>query len=132
MNTRFAIVNPEDLQIYGTYMSEVSLFDGQKGSWPHIQMPGNIDVTVAMCIKDDEGNLMFVEDEEKKAVITATRFTELRKERNRRLAETDWVVLPDVQMDEVTKNQWLSYRQALRDLPNTISNIDNVVWPQSP
>ena len=59
----------------------------------------------------------------------------LRIERNRRLAETDWWVLPD---RSPTQAQ-LDYRQALRDLPETAdpyvdeySNIVNVTWPEVP
>lgn len=58
-----------------------------------------------------------------------------RTERNRRLAETDWWVLPD---RSPTQAQ-LDYRQALRDLPETAdpyvdehSNIVNVTWPEIP
>ena len=39
----------------------------------------------------------------------------LRLERNRRLAETDFLALGDVTMSD----EWKAYRQALRDLPAT-------------
>ena len=58
-----------------------------------------------------------------------------RTERNRRLAETDWWVLPD----RTPTQAQLDYRQALRDLPETTdpyvdehSNIVNVTWPEVP
>ena len=40
---------------------------------------------------------------------------ELRIVRNEKLAETDWSQSPDV--PSTTKDKWLTYRQALRDLP---------------
>ena len=58
-----------------------------------------------------------------------------RTERNRRLTETDWWVLPD----RTPTQAQLDYRQALRDLPETTdpyvdehSNIVNVTWPEVP
>ena len=47
-----------------------------------------------------------------------------REERNRRLAETDWMACSDVTMS----NDWKTYRQALRDLP-THSNWPNLKVP---
>jgi hypothetical protein len=47
-----------------------------------------------------------------------------RAERNRRLAETDWMACSDVTMS----NDWKTYRQALRDLP-THSNWPNLKVP---
>jgi len=52
---------------------------------------------------------------------TATRN---REERNRRLAETDWMACSDVTMSE----DWKTYRQALRDI-TTHSNWPNLKVP---
>ena len=59
----------------------------------------------------------------------------LREERNQKLAETDWWVLPDRTASQAQKD----YRQALRDLPSTASpkldeqgNLTNVTWPTKP
>ena len=59
----------------------------------------------------------------------------LREERNRRIAETDWWVLPDRTSSQEQKD----YRQALRDLPSTAEpqldkqgNLINVTWPTKP
>ena len=59
----------------------------------------------------------------------------LREERNRKLQETDWWVLPDRTASQEQKD----YRQALRDLPSTSSpeldvqgNLTNVTWPTKP
>ena len=48
----------------------------------------------------------------------------LREERNRRLAETDWWASSDLTM---TAEQ-TAYRQALRDITETYSSLDTVVW----
>jgi len=59
----------------------------------------------------------------------------LRKQRNRKLKETDWWCCSD---QTPTKAQ-LDYRQALRDLPSTatptldeIGNLQNITWPKKP
>jgi len=52
----------------------------------------------------------------------------LRAERNQRLANTDWWVLPD----RTPTQAQLDYRQALRDITNTYTSLDDVVWPTQP
>lgn len=52
----------------------------------------------------------------------------IRNERNKLLAETDFYALSDVTMTTEMSN----YRQALRDLPSTQSNPDDVVFPTKP
>lgn len=54
-----------------------------------------------------------------------------RIERNFRLAETDWVVIKQLELTGVVSQNWLSYRQALRDLPQT-GNFDGNNWPVKP
>ena len=55
----------------------------------------------------------------------------LRQERNRKLAETDFYALSDVTMSDDMK----TYRQNLRDLPDgkdTVEKCNNVTWPTKP
>lgn len=44
----------------------------------------------------------------------------LRDKRNRHLNSSDWRVLPDSPFTPEQRQQWIDYRQALRDLPDTI------------
>ena len=56
---------------------------------------------------------------------------QLRKDRNRKLAETDFYALSDVTMS----SDMQTYRQNLRDLPSgkdTVEKCDNVTWPTKP
>ena len=57
---------------------------------------------------------------------------ELRQERNRRLAEVDWVFSEDYSIDDDSYQQWLTYRKALRDLPSLTEDPENPVWPEHP
>jgi hypothetical protein len=54
----------------------------------------------------------------------------LRQERNRRLATTDWVSGTDV--PESLKAVWNPYRQALRDITDNYTSLEEVVWPDKP
>jgi len=54
---------------------------------------------------------------------------ELRAERNRRLAETDYVGLIDTPQ---ASGEMIMYRQALRDLPANTEDLNSVVWPVKP
>lgn len=46
------------------------------------------------------------------------RFERLRSERDRRLAATDYLLMPDYPLDDTLKGAVQAYRQALRDLPS--------------
>ena len=77
------------------------------------------------------------EPEQDFSVLKSTFINELRTKRNQLLKDSDWTQLQDVQnsFDEYTKNKWLVYRQALRDvvelyLENEIIDINQVNWPQ--
>ena len=61
----------------------------------------------------------------------------LRIERNKKIAETDWRMLPD----QSPSDDWINYRQALRDLPASATpkldssyNLDltSITWPTEP
>ena len=61
----------------------------------------------------------------------AERWRLWRIERNFRLAETDWVIVKYVELGQQVPSEWLSYRQALRDLP-TIVDFNGNDWPVKP
>lgn len=53
---------------------------------------------------------------------------DIRRLRNTKLAETDWWCVSD---RKPTQAQ-LEYRQALRDITETYSSLNDVVWPEKP
>ena len=62
---------------------------------------------------------------------------QLRKQRNQLLRDTDWRDLPSY--PGTNQEAWKTYRQALRDLPETVEpqldsqgNLTNVTWPEIP
>jgi len=54
---------------------------------------------------------------------------QVRAERNRKLAETDWMVLPDAPIRQAEREAVLRYRQALRDIPQQRGFPEVVIWP---
>lgn len=52
----------------------------------------------------------------------------LREERDRRLGETDWWASSDLTMTQAQTD----YRQALRDITDSATSLDDVTWPTKP
>lgn len=57
--------------------------------------------------------------------------TSLRNHRNMLLSQSDWTQLPDSNPPQ-GKDAWAEYRQVLRDLPENATDINSVVWPDTP
>jgi hypothetical protein len=59
----------------------------------------------------------------------------IRQYRNALLAQSDWTQMPDAQLTDAKKAEWITYRQALRDIPETYSDatsLDDIIWPTKP
>jgi hypothetical protein len=54
---------------------------------------------------------------------------QVRSWRNVELKNTDWTQLPDSPVD---KDAWATYRQALRDLPESAETADEIEIPVKP
>ena len=81
---------------------------------------------------DDNGNAITIDLDtlETKAseLYVVAKLERLRTERNRLLAETDFYGNSDVTMSEAMT----TYRQALRDITNSATSLDDVTWPTKP
>ena len=64
----------------------------------------------------------------KDELVAAEPLRLLREERNRRLAETDWWAMSDRTMT----SEQTTYRQALRDITDSATSLDDVTWPTKP
>jgi len=62
------------------------------------------------------------------AGLDATAAKSVREERDRKLAETDWMALSDVTMSA----EMTTYRQALRDITAQAGFPHSVTWPEKP
>jgi len=58
----------------------------------------------------------------------------LREQRNEKLEDSDWTQASDhtSPLTDAKKAEWASYRQSLRDLPETADMSAPVVWPTEP
>lgn len=64
----------------------------------------------------------------KTELVNAEPMRLLRAERDRRLAETDWWASSDLTMTSAQT----AYRQALRDITDSATSLDDVTWPTKP
>ena len=79
---------------------------------------------------DDFGTTWSAVSAKKTELVNAKPMADLRAERDRRLAETDWMANSDVTMSDA----WKTYRQNLRDVPaqSGVTGLDDVTWPTKP
>ena len=56
----------------------------------------------------------------------------LRSRRDGLLVLSDWTMLPDAPVTDAQRLAWAGYRQALRDLPDGITDPLHPVWPEAP
>ena len=63
---------------------------------------------------------------------TISAFAELRKERNVKLTETDWVITMHKELGTNIPSAWKDYRKALRDLPANTADPTDITWPTKP
>ena len=68
------------------------------------------------------------DDSAKDARILADKWTNVRRNRDRKLAETDFHALSDSTLTDNMK----TYRQELRDVPKDNDDVDNINWPTKP
>jgi hypothetical protein len=55
----------------------------------------------------------------------------IRKERDRLLAECDWVVTKHAEAGTSVPSEWITYREALRDITDQ-SDYTDITWPVKP
>lgn len=84
------------------------------------------------------GNIAFSEAEEEEADAAATaaaeqvvpdKWIQIRAKRDKLMAQSDWMAMPD---SPAISDAWKTYRAALRDLPASQSDPDDIVFPDPP
>ena len=91
-----------------------------------------------MTNKIVNGQVIPLTDEEETAFVAAnaagvldepaSKWARIRLKRDQLLAASDWMANSDVTMSDA----WVTYREALRDLPSTESDPDDIVFPTEP
>jgi hypothetical protein len=59
------------------------------------------------------------------------KWQQIREQRDKLLAETDWMVIKAQESGTDVPEAWKQYRQALRDI-TLQTDPDNITWPQKP
>lgn len=116
-------------------MAEKGFYHPDRGYWqttgepPKHVLDGYPAGTVEVPIKPGDG----YEFDGKKwvapdaATIAAENLAALRAKRDAALSASDWTQMPDSPLSDADKQAWATYRQALRDLPET-----GDTWPSKP
>lgn len=81
--------------------------------------------------EDIEQEDILMDDEEKLEVFLNT----IRQQRNILLKDSDFTQLSDSPLAAEAKTEWATYRQELRDFPETITTLEeaeNPTWPEAP
>jgi hypothetical protein len=65
-------------------------------------------------------------------LVAAEPMVELRLERNKKLAESDWTQMVDSSLTDSVKAEWVTYRTALKDITDSATSLDDVTWPTKP
>jgi len=55
-----------------------------------------------------------------------------RDQRDLRLADTDWMDVYHTEKDTAIPDEWKTYRQALRDVPQQAGFPNDIEWPEKP
>ena len=122
-------------------MRKILIDDAIRAIYPDAQF-----TTVDGVITEWKGPGVVPSDEELNAKLIELKANEpfklLREERNRRLAECDWIVTKNAEYGYNISKEWRTYRQALRDLPSITYEpkldgrgqliMDSVAWPTPP
>jgi hypothetical protein len=83
---------------------------------------------------DSEGTVTTAADNEAayRVRIDSTAGTNVRKERDTKLAACDWTVLTDSPLTTAKKTEWKTYRKALRDISAAEGFPHTMTWPTEP
>ena len=92
----------------------------------------NDDLYDRLVLIDTEGTDIRPSRDEFNTGLRNFKLQELRQERNKRLADADWVTLKAYSTDTPVPDEWKVYMQALRDLPSNTEDPTNPVWPMRP
>lgn len=92
--------------------------DGSIAASATFQFPGSVKVSYnVVCGYDGKLYEKGKEPVKPQSEVEAEAFAALRAERDKRLADTDYMVMADYPIDETKLAAVKDYRQALRDLP---------------
>jgi len=135
---KVVIVVIETLRIVFVYDADAPNQSSYGGDWGnpqvtvHLEVPEGLDPTCIMAVKDGD-QVTLIEDPAKVAAKTEAQWTQVRAQQSDLLYKSDWtcsVIDPPAPI-LAQRGQWISYRQALRDVTSQ-SDPFAIVWPTPP
>ena len=81
---------------------------------------------------DTDGKEIVINQSNLNSKIAEVDLDELRAVRNQKLTETDWVVTMHKELGTNIPTAWKTYRQAIRDITDSATSLDDVTWPTKP
>jgi hypothetical protein len=120
-----------------TSMTAAQLQTKKRNTWPNAI---SVDITEVQYNQIDDGwnasesggVVTIIKSAEWLENKTNEAWRKIRKERNQLLKDSDYIMFPDITITAEKKEEWTTYRQSLRDIPQTFSNPDEVVYPTKP
>lgn len=103
----------------------------------HLEVTGDVKPASLKAVQAEDLSWSLEADATKVTFANNEMMSRIRASRNMKLQQCDWTQLSDSPLGSTPKADWVSYRQALRDLPesiniNSINNISDVTWPTEP
>ena len=135
---KVVIIIIETLRIVFMYEADSPNQSSYGGEWGspqvtvHMEVPEGLDHQCIMAVRADDGTITLIADPQRVEAKTQAAWTALRAQRNSLLAACDWTQLPDSALSQDKKVAWGAYRQALRNLTDTVTDPTQVDWPLAP
>ena len=109
-------------------------FDSEDDAKAHVATHGGkvvADLDDELSYWDVSGDTASKDTDQIAADILAGKWASIR-EVNILMAKSDWTVTTDTALSDSVKAKWVTYRKALRDLPASKSDPDDITWPDAP
>ena len=126
-----AVIDPVEMKVVGVTPSN-SILVGPWSGFITLPVPEGADTeTLGVAYDSDSQTYSFITDPTKVQAKTQAQWTQVRSQQRQKLYESDWTCsVTDYEVPN--KSEWVQYRQALRDLPSTVTDPTNVTWPTPP
>lgn len=137
----YVTVNLDSLEIVDRFNaeSERDLEERKADNLTFIQVKEPLTINTVRAQKYENGEITLVEDEEltkimndQPRLIMERKIRLFKNQRNNLLLKSDWTQLPNAPISDEKKAEWVTYRQALRDLPSVTEDPENPDWPTPP
>lgn len=131
-NTSFPeAITDEILDSYGYDVVHVGQYPDVSGPYAQVARQGEEEINGTWYSKFVIVTRTADEETAYRAEIDALVASDVRRDRDKKLADTDWTQLAD---SSANATAWGTYRQALRDLPTSSGDNwpHNVTWPTEP